>query len=304
MEFTIRDVVVRFWQERIIVVLTTIVLLAGVLVAILTMTPRYSATLIVAPVESTLDPSRTPAGAIGGITQLLSGSEHVTPFQIYLRFYRSTELAAAMIHDHAADKLLFADRWDAITGTWHGGSLPGRLLALASGPPRAPTANDVSDYLKRNISLDPGEGEDMQTVTVLYPDKAVAGELLQWVHDEAENLSKRRIMLRAQSNIDYLTERLRTTTQNEQRNALISLLLSQENMLMAAQSWNAYAGDIISGPWVSDRPVSPNPPLLIAMALLGGIIIGCGISFVRMLMGMPVVRRIPRTFKLTRGRQI
>jgi uncharacterized protein involved in exopolysaccharide biosynthesis len=287
MEITLRDVIVRIWQERILVALTVCALLLVVIFSLLVMTPKYSSTMVVGPVESTLDASRVSSG---GVSALLSGSQRVTPFQIYLKLYKSPELAEAMIRDHDIVKRIFADRWDAGSQQWRPRSHLGRFISYWTGKADAPTVNDLSNYLNANIVLEPGDGEEMQTIRLLDKDRILAQQILQWTHEEAEALTKARVQQRSLRNISYLNQKLTVTTQTEQRNALVSLLLQQENSLMAVQNWNAYSGDLVSGPWVSDRPVSPNPSLLILLALLGGVVIGCAIIFARMLTGFPVYR--------------
>lgn len=289
MEITLRDVIVRIWQERILVALTVCALLLVVIFFLLVMTPKYSSTMVVGPVESTLDASRVSSGgALGGVSALLSGSQRVTPFQIYLKLYKSPELAEAMIRDHDIVKRIFADRWDAGSRQWRPRSHLGRIISDWTGKTDAPTVNDLSNYLNANIVLEPGDGEEMQTIRLLDKDRILAQQILQWTHEEAEALTKARVQQRSLRNIRYLNQKLTVTTQTEQRNALVSLLLQQENSLMAVQNWNAYSGDLVSGPWASDRPVSPNPPLLFLLAMLGGVVIGCAIIFFRMLMGLPV----------------
>lgn len=285
-EFSFGEVLSRLWLERWITGFCVVLLVLVVAVSIWLSTPRYAATLTVAPAQGSLIERPGSQSGLSGFAGLLGASgQEVTPFEIYVKLYRSPDLAEALERDHHVMRTIFAKRWDAEAGRWKPSFGPRNALRWIFGVPSAnvPDLDDLRAFLSANIDITPGDGNEVQTVSFLYPDRSFARNLLQWVHDEAEILAKQRVQVSTRNNVQYLTQKVATITQTDQRQALIALLAQQENVLMLSQSWNAYAGELVQKPSVSMDPVSPNPTQLLLLAIVGGFFLGCIVIFLRLL---------------------
>lgn len=298
-EFTIREIAAYIFHDRSIILTCTLILLAVVFVATWATTPKYRGMMLVAPASGGLIGSESKSGPLGTFSTLLGRPQDITPFDIYLKYYRSLELAEMMDKQHGLMKIVFANQWDQSSQSWRlrRGVVPGVTGALRwtfriPGDSR-PTMDDLRAYLERAIVITPGDGQDMQTITADDRDRVFARNLIFWAHQSAETLTKRRMQKSTVANIEYLKQKLQVVSQSEQRLALGSLLIAQESQLMLLQSWNGYASDVIEAASASARPVTPNPPLMIVMGLLGGLVVGGFISVVRMLVGVP-----PGSFKI------
>lgn len=284
-EFGFTDILAQIWKGRTVIYVSVAAFVVITSIFMWLSKPAYQASMIVAPVKNALDQSDSTS--LLSASHLFGPSDDVTRFQIYLKRYTSIELAAALERDHHLLRRIYANRWDSATNSWRPAGGIGDFLRRIFGVPipAKPSMFDLRDYLARHIQVDPGTGDVLQTVTFTSEDPVFAKELPQWVHEEAEQLAKRQARETANSNVEYVNQQLRLVSQTEQRNILINLLLRQENQLMLSQSWNAYAAEVITPPAIPDRPISPNPPLLLTLAVLGGVFLGAFVNILLLFSG-------------------
>ncbi|HUO93077.1 MAG TPA: hypothetical protein VMU22_09155 [Rhizomicrobium sp.] len=273
-EINFKDVLKQIWLGRSLIGFSIVVLLIIACADILLVRPTYQATMMVAPVKA-LDQINSPEPILNA-SKLLGTVDDVTRFQIYLKRYTSVDIAVALERDHHLLRRVYAHRWDAKDQRWLPSHSVGTFLRRLFGVPTsdAPTVFDLRDFLTRNVEVSPGTGEELQTITFADEDPAFARDLLTWMHQEGENLAKLQGSGEAKRNIAYLESTLATVNETEQRRVLIDLLAKQENQLMLSQGGGDYAAQVIEAPSVPVLPFSPNPPLLLGLAIIGGLALG------------------------------
>lgn len=273
-EITFKDVLQQIWLGRSLISGSICVLFVIACINVIFAKPTYQATMMVAPVKA-LDQINSPEPLLSA-SRLLGTTDDVTRFQIYLKRYTSVDIAVALERDHHLLKRLYARRWDAKEQRWRSSYSVGTLLRRLFGVPTSetPTVFDLRDFLTRNVEITPGTGEELQTITFADQDPAFARNLLMWLHQEGEDLAKLQASEEAKGNIAYLETKLATVDETEQRRVLIDLLAKQESQLMLSQGGSDYAAQVIETPSVPVLPFSPNPGLLLTLAIIGGLAIG------------------------------
>jgi hypothetical protein len=273
-EIMFKDVLRQIWLGRSLIGWAIGVLLLIACVDIFFARPTYQATMMVAPVKA-LDQLNSQEPILSA-SKLFGAVDDVTRFQIYLKRYTSVDIAVALERDHHLLKRIYAHRWDAKAQRWLPSHSMGTFLRRLFGVPTSdsPTVFDLRDFLTRNVEISPGTGEELQTITFADEDPTFARNLLVWLHQEGENLAKLQASEEAKGNIAYLEAKLATINETEQRRVLIDLLAKQESQLMLSQGGSDYAAQIIETPSVPVLPFSPNPALLLGLAVIGGLALG------------------------------
>ena len=262
-------------------------------------TYRYAVEMRVAPTATgSSDGLSSKLGQLGGLAAVagvsLPDSGGSAAFKLYVEALHSRDVADLLALDPGILHGAFAREWDARTRTWRqpqgfvhdaaGAVKP--LLGIPDRPFAPPGAARLEKWITDNVAVDQNLKTPVVTVTMMSDDPAFAVRFLDRLGTTVDTMLRQRALLRADDDIAYLSARLPTVTLAEQRVAIAQSLGEQERLKMAASSSRAYAADVFEHPAASDRPVTPVPTKILAVALLLGLAAGVALSF--------VLRRRPR----------
>lgn len=289
-EFTLRDIARHMWRGRYLILAASALLVATAIIIMPFMPKLYRAQLMVAPAEERLTMERN-GGLLGGGGAMLGlvADQRLTPFKLYLKEFETADLADRLNNEHDLIHKIFAARWDDHENKWRPAPGPvaaiNRFLAKLLGLPiaTAPTVNDLRDYLRARVQVDPRSGVGVNIMTFDNVDPRFAVDMLTWMHQTSEEMVRERDVKRTRNNVAYLIKQLDAVTVEDHRNAVIGLLSKEERDLMLLSNTNAYAAQVLEGPVVSDAPVEPRPLMLLLIAGVGGAVAGWIIVLVRML---------------------
>jgi len=146
---------------------------------------------------------------------------------------------------------------------------------------RLKTPEFLSQYLHKNIRIDPLGATPLRRITYHHEDPELAKALLRKMHLVADQLIRRDRRKQSSSRIEYLTKALQGTANIDHRRMITNLLMQQEHIQMLANLDEAYAAIMVEPPHASPRPVYPNSVFIFAVALLLGMIFGYSAYYVR-----------------------
>jgi uncharacterized protein involved in exopolysaccharide biosynthesis len=118
---------------------------------------------------------------------------------------------------------------------------------------------------------------DIVNISVQHPDPVFARRLMLMAHQEANEVLRDQVAVRAAQQVEYLQQKLLQTTVQDYRQTLLSLLSAQEKTLMLTKTSAPYAAEILTPPTSSPRPVAPRPVFGIAVSILVGILVGVSV---------------------------
>ena len=251
--------------------------------------PRsYTATATIAPTsglssnESALGGAMSALSALGG--KSLLGGNSVSPFEMYVDILSSKQLARQLVEKDHFLQIIFSAQWDPHANNWRTlNSFQHRVKVSVLGllgftVKEHPDVDDLAGFLASHLAVASKESETspLSAITTLkftYKDPKLAMQMLNTILSEADSLLRvsRRTDVRAR--IAYLGGVLPTVTLAEQRQALISLLSSQEEEYTVIEADKRYAFTMLDQPYASSVPTSPVPPLIIAGFLFFSVIV-------------------------------
>ena len=248
---------------------------AGGAALVLTAPRGHVARAVVAPAETTsfavsslLSP--TPFPAAGLLDTRPTGN-----FAIYLGALRSAEAAAMLAQETPLPAALAAER--------AAGPLGGLRAAL--GAARSPDADDVLDWLTRNLSATQSLASVTWTIELAHHDRALALLVLQRLHAFAEAKVRADLAEQAGRRVAALEQRLAREHDLFLRNSLFELLAQQQRAGLVVAADEAVAARLVSAPMVESRPSVPNRPLLLALLAvavpLGVLLPGAALAMLR-----------------------
>lgn len=247
-------------------------------------TYTYTATLMVSPVlSSSSNNVSSKLSGLGGLASLaginLSGDQQTQAFALYQEGLYSRDVADELARDPDILHTVYTLQWDAQAKTWirPSGPIPfiaglvKAVLGIPHHPWQPPDGALLQEYIQKRVSLDANPQKPVVTITYKDKDPAFAVKFLRELDQAVDNKLRSNALTRANQYVDYLTNQLSTTTNNDIRESLITTLTDQEKNKMMASATAPYAAQPFGNPSASRRPTSPNTFLVLALAIvLGG----------------------------------
>ena len=270
----VRDV----WGGKFFIVMLAVL---GLLFAIFSLSgakPVYTARMVAGPAES----AGGGGGRAGGLGQLgaaasafginIGGGDN-SYFGRYREVLDSESLSEALFRRDDLKPVFFGPGWDPQTRlfarpeglTFNAKEFVKGMLGLRTWSSPGPFELRESLKIKMTVTLD--QLTNLLRLSVRGESPEQAEFLLRTVTREADELLRRTAKERAAGRIAYLNEALRGTTVQDQREAMINILSSQQHNLMMASVDRTFAIEIIDPPAASPVPTSPVPRVTLFMGV-------------------------------------
>lgn len=274
-------------RRRMIVTVTGSITLLGVLYAVLAQ-PRYTATVVVQPVEqdssgmlSSLASKFGGAAALAGIDLSGGGPNQ----QEYLAILRSRELEQRFIKENNLLPQLFPKRWDESTGKWidNTRSLLPTIARAISGTlayisrdrgwrPRGvvPTDGEASDVFDDMLTVTEDTGSGTVSVAMEFRNPALAQRWATGYVALANEDIRGRAIRDATNAYAYLNRKAEETTATGVRDAIFRVMETQLETLALANVRQEYAFMTVDAAQLPEERSHPIRPLVILLALFLG----------------------------------
>lgn len=274
-EISVRDIARLLWAGRQTITRMVGIGLALGILYLMFAKPTYTAKAVVVPVNIG---SNTGQGLqqLSGIASLvdvnLPGQTSVTNFDRFQKTLTSVRLARHLAQDQLLLRALYPAQWDIASRHWARPSGLINFLRYSAGNLfgrgwQPPDAQAVAAHLKAEISISSGDIPNIVTISYDSRDRDFAVRFLTRVIQEADLLVKRNALNRTSQYVQYAEKELDKRQSNDQRNALIELLVQQDQTMMMLNTNLSFSAEFVDPPNVSDQPTAPRvaPTLLVAL---------------------------------------
>lgn len=256
-------------QKVLIAIWMSVFTAAGAVLAF-TVTPKYSAEIVLFPAEGSA--SVGDMGGLGGLASLaginIGGGGKKSEEAV--EYLRSRVFTAGFIERHGLLPILFYKRWDSSRKDWR-------------DPDDVPTiADGVTRFAKvRQITEDKRTG--MITLAIIWRDRIAAADWANELVAEADKALRDRAIDEQTRSVEYLKSEAAQTSTVEIGNAISKLTETELKNAMVARTRDAYAFKIIDPATPPDPKdhYSPNKPLIIAVFAALGFALGAVAAAIR-----------------------
>jgi len=295
---SLRQIFTRLYRRWPLVLVSTLVTL-GLAVSYLKFTsPVYTADMAIAPPsQSSSGRSGSALSGLGAIAGLALGGDSSGTNSSFLRYEKmltSREVATRLMRDHNILQLVFSDRWDATHHNWNASYGIAERLKIAVNRAFGRTVDTTPNVaeLRRFIAKHLGitvPAADMalsappaiRYVTFTFRDPRAAAEMLIWLHQETDGVIREAELNRTRQMIDYLDDKLRKTTEVDERASLAQLLLDQERTEMLLTTGLDFSAEVLDMPGIPQEPSYPQISLTLIMGVVSGLLLGSLIAISR-----------------------
>ena len=257
-EKTLYDVLRDVWRAKFWMLGFVIIMTIAAFVFLSVANDFYRAEMIIAP-ASPMGQSLQKAGDMGeGSTQL--GEEDFQSNAAFLRFentYNGASVANFLVRDKEIITGLALDRTFEFSENlekWN--------------------AENLSEYLKKRVRLEPVSGTPLRRMIYLHPDKKFAVDMVKRIHRITDEMIRARILVETNQRIDYLNASLGKTTNPDHKRSLANLLMEQERLKMMVSLDQPYAASIIEPAYSSVRARWPDPYIIYPVFIFIGMLLG------------------------------
>ncbi len=257
-EKTIFDVLRDIWRSRVYMFVFIIIFMATALVFITFSQKFYKAEMIIAPATPMGQGMQNSARIGEGSIQVQH--EDLQSTASFLRFehiYNGVSVASILLQDKEIISALEFDRNFEFSKT-----------------KRNWTVEQLSEYLKKRVKLEPVNGTPLRRLTYMHPDKRFAYYIIKRVYQVSDQIIRDAIFKQANGRIIYLNKSLAATTNTGHRENLTSLLMEQERLKMMVSLDQPYAATIIEKPFVYSSASYPDPYVIYPIFLFVGMFLG------------------------------
>jgi hypothetical protein len=270
----------RLWADLrtyyLLLIALVSILLAGVVVYVALAHPVYTATAIVGPADNSDEPfgqggGGALSGGLGGIAKHLHvggalGQEGTDDtFDEYTALLTSNRLLEILVRkDHVLQEI-FASDWDRVHHRWlpHDDfihrTLDSAKMLLHRPVKRARDQDDLHDYFKSRLVVDPSLETSFATVTLRFGSPQGAEHLLGLILHEADDIIREDKRRDVAARIAYLNTALEHLSLADQKPELIDVLSQQEQEMMMIESDHLFASTLIDQPYAPLKPTAPSP---------------------------------------------
>ena len=223
---------------------------------------KYTSTMLVTaaqPLSNGYSASSPLPTGIGSLLGGGGGNVSADPFSRYQALFLSAHVVRQVDRKYDLRKVLFRGWWDSRGHRWHA---PSSLRELVAGVLRSllgmkqltrPDIPMLISKLKGDIAFNAGNQPGIYMISSTSGDPVLARNLLLWFNAATNQDIRNQSLEQAQENVKYLVDLLQRVSEQNQRAALASLLLSQERYLMLLKT-GPVASNVIAPPEIPDRP--------------------------------------------------
>ena len=145
---------------------------------------------------------------------------------------------------------------------------------IFSGPVEIGSAVRLSEYLSRKVKINPVGATYLRRVRYSHPDPRFASELLSKIWKTADEMIRSEVRSQTDNRIAYVSEQLDKVTHPQHRQALVSILMEQEQIRMMVNMDEPFAAAVAEPSYASMKPYWPKRSLFFPSFILIGAFLG------------------------------
>ena len=247
------------WAAKFTIVgITSLFAVLGVAYALLA-TPWYQAEVTLAPKQQ--DATAGLTSQLGGLASLAGFGGVGDDLSIEaIATLQSRELARSFIEDHELLTRIFADRWNAETGTWED-----------EDPLEQPDVRDAVEFFqKKMLTVSQDRKTLLISLALRWTDPQEAAAWAEELVRRVNTQMRERAAQEAETNLHYLNKELASTNVVNLQQSISRLIENEMQKLMIARNSEDYAVRTIDAAQVPRRPAHPRKLIVVLASTMAG----------------------------------
>jgi len=215
----------------------------------------------------------------GPLVGLMPASSNAD-FEALKYLLTSEEVAENIFTDSELIAKIFSDEYDTISNTFkkpETGKLSSKKNVIKSfitgreyQSYRSPDIRRLMEVLKESFSIKVSDSTGFLMLSGETSRPSILVELMEAAILEADSLVKKRYVESSTQALLFYQKKISRAKSRVHRDALASLIASEEKKLMLSSTGKSFVVKPISRPQISLNPTKPNPSLILALCIIMG----------------------------------
>lgn len=145
---------------------------------------------------------------------------------------------------------------------------------IFSGGKKPKDAQELADYIKKRVKIEPVSGTPLRKLIYLHPDPVFAARFLSHIYAVTDELIRAQTLKEVQARAAYLDETIAQTGDAEHRRVLTDILMAQERIRMLVSIDQPFSAAIIEPPSTLPRTAWPQTLFIVPLFVMLGALTG------------------------------
>ena len=280
------------WRGKYFVIIFTMISLAAGSLYLRNVSSKYNVSILLAPVQ--VEQTAPNFGNLGGLASLAGislPSGNASDFAKYEIMLKTQEISTLVFKEKNLIQALFSDEWDNSQQIFRAPKknrltlIKNDVKELLTGqPPKEytePSPAKLKEFIYKKIRINLDKKTQYLNLSAENSNPELLTKLLVSMIKNTDELFKQKFITQANDAVQFYQIKIAKARSQEHRQILAQLIAKEEQKLLLATREGPFVAEILTGPNTSLYPTSPRPSLILALSILLGGFLSCGLLLIR-----------------------
>ena len=252
----------------------------------------YKVSILLAPVQT--EQTAPNVGNLGGLASLAGISlptGSASDFGKYKLMLKTQEISSLIFKEKNLIQELFSNEWDNNQQIFREPEKNRQILiknyirkVLTGRPPKeyaGPNPARLAELIDNGIYISLDQKTQYLSLSAKTSNPELFIKLLVSMINNTDELFKKKFIKHANDAVQFYQIKISKARSQEHREILATLIAKEERKLLLATREGPFVAEILTGPNTSLYPISPKASLILALSILLGGFLSCGLLVIR-----------------------
>lgn len=285
-EIDLKELILKFWRGKLYILFCSVFFIFFGSLYLQYAEKKYTVEYKLKPVgEAEQSISLSGLGGIASLAGIQLPNSSTNDFKIFKELISSVEVSEKIFANKELIKIIFHEEWNPNLNSFSESPKSkimfyvNNFITILTGNNDViyvpPNARRLADYIIEEIKIDEDNETGFLKISAETSKPDMLLSLIINLSDLSDEIMRQRYIDFAEEPLSFYKEKLRTARSREHREALAELISNEEQKLMFASRNRYFTAEPYINPTISLDPTSPNPMMVLFLALILGIISGC-----------------------------
>ncbi|MDB4229091.1 Wzz/FepE/Etk N-terminal domain-containing protein [Paracoccaceae bacterium] len=291
-EIDLRELFSVLWRGKYFVIIFTMMSLAAGSLHLRSLSSKYSVSILLAPIQAgQTTPNFGNLGGLASLAGLSLPTGSASDFAKYEIMLKTQEISTLVFKEKNLIQALFSNEWDNRQQIFRAPEKSRKTLIksyarelLTGQPPKeytGPNPARLKAFIGDNISISLDKKTQYLNLSAQTSNPKLLTKLLVSMINNTDELFKKKFIRQANDAVQFYQIKIAKARSQEHREILATLIAKEERKLLLATRGGPFVAEILTGPNRSLNPTSPKASLILALSILLGGFLSCGLLLIR-----------------------
>jgi len=291
-EIDLKALFSTLWRGKYFVIIFTMISLTAGSLYLRNASIKYEVSILLAPVQE--EQTIPNFGGLGGLASLAGVTLPTGSFSDFAKYeimLKTQEISTLIFNEKNLIQELFAEEWDSNQQIFREQEQT-RIRLIKNYVRELITGRTPKEYMRPSPArLAKSLGDDIRislnrktkhlSLSVESSNPELLTKLLISMIKNTDELFKKKFIKQANDAVQFYQIKISKARSQEHREILATLIAKEERKLLLATRDGPFVAEILTGPNTSLNPTSPKTSLILALSIMLGGFISCGLLLIR-----------------------